>query len=34
MLHSTELSKITDIKRETLEMRYMRGDRGKGFIDQ
>ncbi|MDB1947668.1 hypothetical protein PMY35_07525 [Clostridium tertium] len=24
----TELSKLTDIKRETLEMRYIRGDRG------
>ncbi|GAB6170303.1 hypothetical protein JCM1393_27630 [Clostridium carnis] len=24
----TELSKITGIKRETLEMRYIRGDRG------
>ena len=30
----TELSNITGIKRETLEMRYIRGDREKGFTDQ
>lgn len=30
----SDLSEITDIKRETLEMRYIRGDRGERLIRQ
>ncbi|MBP1889811.1 hypothetical protein J2Z53_001394 [Clostridium moniliforme] len=32
LLTLTELSNITNIKRETLEMRYIRGDRGERLI--